>query len=72
MTFCIICDKCGNDTWYVIGPKPYEDAPTYQIQVCTKCGFATKITYKLVDVKLLEADDALEELKKNSKSNQKY
>lgn len=65
MAVYMVCDKCGNDTWYIVGSKPYEDMPAYQIQLCSKCGFAVKVTYEIKEVKFLEPEELLKELKSN-------
>jgi len=56
-----VCDKCGNDSWYIVGPNPHGKIPLCQVQICTKCGFALILRYELVSARLMQIFD-LEDL----------
>ena len=63
----MVCDKCENAIWYIVGSA--EEIPPYLIQVCSKCGFAVKVTYELKDIKFLEQEELLKELKEEVRFN---
>jgi len=64
LTFYMVCDKCGNNKWYLIVPNPYKHGQAYQIQVCSKCGFAVEVIYEVKNFKFLKPDELLSKLKK--------
>jgi len=61
----IVCDKCGNDSWYIVGPNPHGKIPLCQVQICTKCGFALVLRYELVSAACMQIsnlENLLEEM----------
>jgi len=61
----IVCDKCGNDSWYIVGPNPHVKIPLCQVQICTKCGFALILRYELVSatcMQIFNLEDLLAEM----------
>ena len=66
LAFYMVCEKCGNDKWYLIVPNPYKHGQTYQIQVCSKCGFAVEVIYEVKNFKFLKPDELLSKLKKKN------
>jgi len=66
----MVCDKCGNDTWYIIVSNLHKHKATYYIQVCSKCGFAVEVIHEVKSVKFLKPDKLLSKLKKENKVNQ--
>jgi len=50
----LVCDNCGNDSWYIVVPSPYGKADASQVQICTKCGFAVEIAYKPIKAQILD------------------
>jgi len=63
----MVCDRCENDIWYIVGST--EEIPPYLIQVCSKCGFTVKVAYELKDIKFLEQKGLLKELKEEVRLN---
>jgi len=53
----IVCDKCGNDSWYIVGPNPHGKTPLCQVQICAKCGFALILRYELVSATRMQISD---------------
>ena len=62
--FYMVCEKCGNDKWYLIVPNPYKHGQAYQIQVCSKCGFAVEVIYEVKNFRFLKPDELLSKLKR--------
>ena len=62
----MVCDKCGNDTWYIIVSNPYKHGQACHIQVCSKCGFAVEVIYEVKNFKFLKPDELLSKLKKKN------
>jgi len=61
----IVCDKCGNDSWYIVGPNPHGEIPLCQVQICAKCGFALILRYELVSatrMQIFNLEDLLAEM----------
>ena len=48
----LVCDNCGNDSWYIVIPNPHGKAVAYQVQICTKCGFAVEIAYRPIKAQI--------------------
>ncbi len=69
----VVCDECGNDSWYIVGPNPHGKMPLCQVQICTKCGFAVRITYKLVSaarIQISNLGDLLAKIGDENKNGQ--
>ena len=55
---CLVCDNCGNESWYIVVPKPNGRAVAFQVQICTKCGFAVQIAYRPIGAQIRDAGDS--------------
>lgn len=72
----LVCDNCGNESWYIVVPKPNEKAVAFfQVQICTKCGFAVRIDYKLISVtrsQISSLEDLLSNMEEESANGRNF
>lgn len=54
----LVCDNCGNESWYIVVSNPNGRAVAFQVQICTKCGFAVQIAYRPIGAQIRDAGDS--------------